>query len=161
MNTVNEIVEQVMTRLNRRKQQVYSVSQAQLAQGLAARIYLDYARLHLQLPDLGFMTRLANRDAQHPAVATVLEAWSYGVHLHISLHSRLLNALPASALRPLPLTLSDHQGAPVRLHAGNVLTYADVVQLADCWLIVERRTLITALAQDVLTKKRVRLIRQE
>ena len=158
---MEEIIERVLLKLNQREHQAYSVRQAQLAAGLTPDVYLRYARLHLQQPDLGFMTSLSHCNTNHPAVSTVLDVWSYGVHLHVSLHSHLLSALPISGLKQLPLSLSDHQGVPVHIHTERLITYADVVLLSDCWLVTNRSTLITALAQESLAKQRIRLIRQE
>ena len=158
---MEEIIQQILLKLSQREKRVYSVRQSQLATGLDPQIYSLHARLHLQQPDLAFMNSLSHCDRHHPAVATVLDAWSYGVELHISLQSNLLSALSVLALSKLPLTLSDHQGVPVYLHTGRLMAYADVVLLSDCWLVTAQGALITTLAQEALTKQRIRLIRQE
>jgi microcompartment protein PduM len=161
MAAVKEIVERVITKLKAREGQVYSVNQSQLSAGIEPQIYLRYAVLHLQQPDLGFMTSLSHCNANHPAVATVLEAWSYGVHLHVSLHRHLLQALPIAGLRRLPLTISDHLNLPVTIHGARIMSYADAVAISNGWLVIENKTLVTALAQETLAKRQIGLIRQE
>jgi microcompartment protein PduM len=81
--------------------------------------------------------------------------------VHISLHRQLLPALPAAALRPLPLSFSDSQGVAVRLHAGQVLSYRDIATLSPGWLLIDHHTQVTPLAKDTLSARHIQLLRQE
>ncbi|WP_431222775.1 microcompartment protein PduM [Serratia sp. L9] len=158
---VERLVSLVITRLAEREQRVYSLRLQQLRQGIEPVVFLRHATLHLQLPDLGFMQRLADGDNSEPAVCTLHQAWSWGLRVHISLHQQLLAALPRHGLPMLPLSLSDHLGHPVRLSASKLLSYRDVATLDPCWLLIGRETLMTPLARDCLAPRHIQLLRQE
>ncbi|MFC0228405.1 microcompartment protein PduM [Serratia aquatilis] len=155
------LVSQVVARLAEREQRIYALRLQQLRQGIDPVVFLRHATLHLQLPDLGFIQRLAEGDGDDPAVSALHEAWSWGVRVHISLHQQLLAALPRSKLLPLPLSFSDHLGHQVRLSANRLLSYRDVATLDPCWLIVGRKTLLTPLAKECLPTRHIQLLRQE
>lgn len=157
----DRLVSQIVTRLIERERRVYSLRLHQLRAGIDPAIFLRHATLHLVLPDLGFIQRLAEGDSDDPAVTALNDAWSWGVRVHISLHQQLLIALPRRALHRLPLSFSDHQGREVRLNTCKLLSYSDVATLGACWLIVGRKTLITPLARDCLSARHIQLLRQE
>ncbi|AKP32355.1 microcompartment protein PduM [Yersinia aleksiciae] len=156
-----QLVSQIVTRLTERERRVHALLLPQLRAGLDSSVFVHHATLHLMLPDLAFMHRLAQSDTTCPAVMALNEAWSWGMKVHISLHRQLLAALPAAALRPLPLSFSDSQGNAVRLHAGKVLSYRDIATLNPGWLLIDAHTLVTPLAQDTLSARHIQLLRQE
>ncbi|PEH55636.1 microcompartment protein PduM [Yersinia kristensenii] len=156
-----QLVSQIVTRLAERERRVHALRLPQLRAGLDSSVFTHYATLHLMLPDLAFIHRLAQFDATCPAVAALNEAWSWGMKVHISLHRQLLPALPSAALRPLPLSFSDNQGLAVRLHAGQVLSYRDIATLDPGWLLIDHPTLVTPLAQETLSARHIQLLRQE
>ncbi|MFZ1875149.1 MAG: microcompartment protein PduM [Chania sp.] len=158
---LERLVNLVVARLVEREQRVYSVSLPQLRLGLEPAVYLQHATLHLLLPDPDFMQQLATGNSAEPAVAALHEAWSWGLRVHISLHQQLLRTLPRQALQRLPLSLSDHQGQPVRLSASRLLSYGDIATLGPCWLIISPKARVTPLAQDYLSARRIQLLRQE
>ncbi|CNE52192.1 microcompartment protein PduM [Yersinia mollaretii] len=156
-----QLVSQIVTRLTERERRVHALLLPQLRAGLDSWVFVHHATLHLMLPDLAFMHRLAQFDTRCPAVTALNEAWSWGMKVHISLHRQLLAALPAAALRPLPLSFSDSQGIAVRLHTGKVLSYRDIATLAPGWLLIDAHTLVTPLAQDTVSARHIQLLRQE
>ncbi len=156
-----QLVSQIVTRLTERERRVHALLLPQLRAGLEPWVFVRHATLHLMLPDLAFMHRLAQSDSQCPAVNALNEAWSWGMKVHISLHRQLLAALPAAALRRMPLSLSDNQGVAVGLHAGRVLGYRDIATLSSGWLLIDAHTLVTPLAQDTVSARHIQLLRQE
>lgn len=160
-NVVDAIAVKVMAKLEQREFNTYTVGQSELASGITTSVWLAHAHLIVSLPDLGFMHSLAHCDTAHPAVATTLDALSYGVHLHINLHRHLFNALPLQELSQLPLSLSDESGRVIYLFAGKVLAYGYARRLSKGGVLVKRQTPITPLAQDTLCEQQVQVIRQE
>lgn len=156
-----QLVSQIVTRLVERERRVHALLLPQLRAGLDPSVFVHYATLHLMLPDLAFIHRLAQFDTTCPAVAALNEAWSWGMTVHISLHRQLLAALPCAALHSLPLSFSDNQGVAIRLHAGKVLSYRDIATLDPGWLLIASHTLVTPLAQDTVSARHIQLLRQE
>lgn len=160
-NHTEQIVNAIVALLQQRERAVFAARQSDLAEGLSASVYVRHANLHIQQPDLGFLTHLAALDPTHPAVATTLDALSYGVHLHISLHRQLLPALPVSGLNRLAPTLSDHLGQAIWLCAKPVIGYSDVISLKPGILVIAPRSLLTPLASDILKQRHIQWIRPE
>jgi microcompartment protein PduM len=155
------IVARVIALLHQRETKTYTVNMAELTNGLSKTIYLHHARLYLPLPDLAFIQSMVAYDSHNPAVATILETWAYGVRLHLMVHRQLLAALPIRKLARLPVTLVDQLDIPVKMLTGGSISYANVVLLHDCWLLIERSTFLTSLARDVLEKQNIKLIWQD
>ena len=158
---IEQIVNQIAALLVQRERAVYAARQDELARGLSPSVFVRHAHLHIQQPTAAFMVQLAALDAAERAVNSVLEAWSYGIKVHISLHRQLLPLLPVQPLSRLPLTLSDHQGIAVHLCGKKVIGYRDVAELQDGVLLLERRAILTALAADLLTQHHIHWIRPE
>ncbi|MGE4800627.1 microcompartment protein PduM [Yersinia hibernica] len=156
-----QLVSQIVTRLVERERRVHTLLLPQLRAGLDPALFIHHATLHLMLPDLAFICRLAQSDTRCPAVAALNEAWSWGMKVHISLQRQLLPALPAAALRRMPLSFSDSQGMAVRFYAGQVLSYRDLATLDPGWLLIDHPTLVTPLAKDQLLARHIQLLRQE
>lgn len=158
---IQDLVDQIVRLLQQREQAIYSVQQSELAKGLPTSVFLHHAHLHIELPDLGFIHHLAQLDTSDHAVQTVLDAWSYGVAVQITLHPQLLQALPVQMLSHLPVTLQTPGGQPVFLCAQPVVSYQDVVQLESSLLVLAPRTLLTPLARDVMRQHAISWIRPE
>lgn len=158
---IETIVAQIIALLRARENGTYVVTLPELAQGLAKTVYLHHSQLYLQLPDLAFIRDLVTYNDRVPAVATVLEAWAYGVRLTLMIHRNLLIALPLRELSRLPVTIIDHLEKKVAILPARNISYADVVLLHDCWLLINKEAFITALARDVLAQRKITLIRQE
>jgi microcompartment protein PduM len=158
---IQDLVDQIVRLLQQREQATYCVQQSDLAKGLPVPVFLHHAHLHIELPDLGFIHHLAQLDTSDHAVQTVLDAWSYGVDVRITLHPHLLRALPVQALSHLPITLQEPGGRPVYLCAQPVVSYQDVVQLEPALLVLAPRTLLTPLARDVMQQHTISWIRPE
>lgn len=161
VNHTEQIVNAIVALLQQRERAVFATRQSDLAKGLSPSVYVRHAHLHIQQPDPGFLAQLALNDVQHPAVATTLDAMSYGVQIHISLHSQLLKALPVTGLNRLPLTFSNHLGQDIRLCAKPVIGYSDVIGFKSGILLIAPRSLLTPLASDLLTQRHIQWIRPE
>jgi microcompartment protein PduM len=161
LDHTEQIVNAIVVLLQQRERAVFATRQSDLAKGLSPSVYVRHANLHIQQPDLGFMRQLAALDTSHPAVATALDAMSYGIHLHISVHQQLLTALPVSGLSKLAITLCDHQGQAIWLCPQSVVGYSDVIRLNAGILLLDPRSLLTPLASDVLTQRHIPWIRSE
>ncbi|QWA09305.1 microcompartment protein PduM [Sodalis ligni] len=155
------IVARVIALLHERENKTYTANMSELSAGLTKTVYLHHAQLSLLLPDLAFIQSLAAYDSGNPAVATLLEAWAYGVRLRLMVHRQLLTALPLRELCRLPVSVVDHLEIPVHMAAGGSISYANVVLFHDCWLLIERETFITPLARDVMENQNIKLIRRE
>ncbi|WP_058911292.1 microcompartment protein PduM [Entomohabitans teleogrylli] len=157
---IGAIVNRVLALLQARERQVYAVTAEQLRRGLDAAIPVHHATLHVRMADIALLDSLAERDADDPAVAALLDALSWGMRVHISLHARQLGALSVKKLARLPLSLADHQGFRVWLHPGSVVSFRDVAG-KDGWLVVPRKTVITPLASEAMQRRSLHLLRQE
>ncbi|WP_413738132.1 microcompartment protein PduM [Sodalis sp. RH21] len=158
---LDSIVARVIAILQQREKNTRLVNMTELAAGLSKTVYLHHAQLYLQLPDLGFVHSLVAYDARNPAVATILEAWAFGVRLRLMIHRQLLAALPLRELFRLPVSIVDQWETPVNIAARGSISYANVILLHDCWLLIERGTFITPLARDVLGQRNIKLIWRE
>ena len=161
LDQTEQIVNRIVVLLQQRERAVFAARQSDLAKGLSPSVYVRHAHLHIQQPDLGFLTHLAALDPTHPAVVTALEAMSYGIQIHISLHQQLLNALPVDGLNRLPLTFSDHLGQAIWLCAKSVIGYSDVISLKPGIFVIAPRSLLTPLASDILKQRHIQWIRPE
>lgn len=161
LDQTEQIVNAIVVLLQQRERAVFATRQSDLAKGLSPSVYVRHAHLHIQQPDAGFLTQLALNNSQHPAVATTLDAMSYGIQIHISLHQQLLKALPVSELHRLPLTFSNHLGQDIRLCTKPVIGYSDVIGLQSGILLIAPRSLLTPLASDILTQRHIQWIRPE
>jgi len=158
---IESVVAGVIALLQARENNSYQVDIPALIKGLPKSVYLHHAQLYLPLADLAFIKSLVEYDVSHAAVATILQAWAYGVRLRLMVHRQLLPALPLRELGRLPVTLVDHLDIPVNIITGENICYANVILLHDCWLCIDKHTFITALARDVIAKQGITLIWRE
>lgn len=155
------LLARVFIRLNEREHRVLSLTPEQLLTGLSPEQLSHHATLHIRLADSHFLAALAGQSGNDAAVSSVLTALAWGLQVHISLHSQLLGCLPLKALARMPLAFSDHQGRQIWLLTQALLSYRDIAQKHNGWLVVSSKTRLTPLAKETLLSHQLLLIRQE
>ncbi|MEI6858523.1 MAG: PduM family microcompartment protein [Shewanella sp.] len=158
---INAIIQTVLDVLKRRENTVLKIDVATLAKGLPSSTYTGYGALYVPLADLAFIHELVIFNASTPAIATVLDALSYGVRLHITVHEQLLPLLPLAKLTRFPATIADQHDNLVHISTNKVVDYSLVVGLSGKWLLIPHHTLVTALANEQLIRRQIKLIRTE
>ena len=158
---LQRIIEEVVSRLKKRAESTLSLSVAQLREIEPRTLCCQYCWLHLLQADLPLLEQIAEGCADNISVVTIHEALACGVRVKISLQHRLLPAIPVRKLARLPLEFSDELGRIIVLHPDKLLSYADVAQLKGGVLVLRRRCVVTALAQDAVGTRNVQLIKQE
>ncbi|MBU5640919.1 microcompartment protein PduM [Citrobacter sp. S46_ASV_140] len=158
---LQRIIEEVVSRLKKRAESTLSLSVAQLREIEPRTLCCKYSSLHLLQADLPLLEQIAEGCADNMSVVTIHEALACGVRVKISLQHRLLPAIPVRKLARLPLEFSDELGRIIVLHPDKLLSYADVAQLKGGVMVLRRRCVVTALAQDAVSTRNVQLIKQE
>lgn len=158
---LQRIIEEVVSRLKKRADSTISLSVAQLRTADARTLCCQYSSLCVLQADLMLLEQIAKRDASSMAAVTIHDALACGVRVKISLQHRLLAAIPVKKLARLPLEFSNESGQIIMLHPAALLSYADVARLKDGFLVLRRRCVVTALAQEAVSTRNVQLIKQE
>ena len=158
---LQRIIEEVVSRLKKRAASTISLSVAQLREIDPRILCCQYSSLHILQADLLLLEQIAESSSANVSVVTIHEALAYGVRVKISLHHQLLPAVPVKKLARLPLEFGDELGRAIVLHPEKLLSYADVAQLHDAVLVLRRRCVVTALAQETVSTRNVQLIKQE
>ena len=158
---LQRIIEEVVSRLKKRAESTLCVSVAQLREVDTRTVCCQYSTLHILQVDLSLLAHIAEHDASCESVVTIHEALACGVRVKISLQHRLLPAIPVRKLARLPVEFSDEHGQNIILHPETLLSYADVARLKDGFLVIRRRCVVTALAQEAVNTRNVQLIKQE
>ncbi|CAD7562150.1 microcompartment protein PduM [Citrobacter freundii] len=158
---LQRIIEEVVSRLKKRAESTLTLSVAQLRELDSRTVCCQYSAIHLLQVDLPLLQQIAEDCSANAPVVTIHEALACGVRLKISLHHRLLPAIPVKKLARLPLEFSDELGRIIFLHPDKLLSYADVAQLKGGVLVLRRRCVVTALAQEAVSTRNVQLIKQE
>ena len=158
---LQRIIEEVVSRLKKRAESTLSLSVAQLREIEPRTLCCQYSSPHLLQAHLPLLEQIAEGCADNMSVVTIHEALACGVRVKISLQHRLLPAIPIRKLARLPLEFSDELGRIIVLHPDKLLSYADVAQLKGGVLVLRRRCVVTALAQDAVGTRNVQLIKQE
>ena len=158
---LQRIIEEVVSRLKKRAESTLTLSVAQLREINSRTVCCQYSSLHLQQVDLPLLEQIAEGCPVNMSVVTIHDALACGVRVKISLQHRLLPAIPVKKLARLPLEFSDELGRIIFLHPEKLLSYADVAQLRDGVLVLRRRCVVTALAQEAVSLRNVQLIKQE
>lgn len=158
---LQRIIEEVVSRLKKRAESTLSLSVAQLREIEPRTLCCQYSSLHLLQADLPLLEQIAEGCADNMSVVTIHEALACGVRVKISLQHQLLPAIPVRKLARMPLEFSDELGRIIVLHPDKLLSYADVAQLKGGVLVLRRRCVVTALAQDAVGTRNVQLIKQE
>lgn len=158
---LQRIIEEVVSRLKKRAESTISLSVAQLRETDPRALCCQYSSLHILQADLPLLEQIAESSLSDLSVVTVHEALACGVRVKISLHHRLLPAIPVKKLARLPLEFGDELGRIIVLHPEKLLCYADVAQLQHAVLVLRRRCVVTALAQETVSTRNIQLIKQE
>ncbi|EMM5419332.1 microcompartment protein PduM [Citrobacter amalonaticus] len=158
---LQRIVEEVVTRLQRRAQSTVTLSVAQLWETPSRALFSQYASVHILQVDLPLLEQIADNDSSHAAAVMIHEALAFGLRVQLSLQRRLLPAVPVKKLARLPLILCDEQGQPIMLHPTRLLSYADVAPLPAGLLVLHRKCVVTALARETASSRHIQLMKQE
>ncbi|MGI3449020.1 microcompartment protein PduM [Citrobacter freundii] len=158
---LQRIIEEVVSRLKKRAESSLSLSVAQLRETDSRTLCCQYSSLHLLQVDLPLLQQIAEGSPANTSVVTIHEALACGVRVKISLQHQLLPAIPVKKLARLPLEFSDELGRIIVLHPEKLLSYANVAQLKDGVLVLRRRCVVTALAQEAVGTRNIQLIKQE
>lgn len=158
---LQRIVEEVVSRLQRRAQSTVTLSVAQLRETPSRTLFCQYASLHILQVDLPLLEQIADNDSSHVSAVMIHEALAFGLRVQLSVQHRLLPALPVKKLARLPLVLCDEQGQPIMLHPTRLLSYADVARLPSGLLVLHRKCVVTALARETASSRHIHLIKQE
>lgn len=133
--TLQRIVEEIVSRLHRRAQSTATLSVTQLRDADCPALFCQYASLRILLVDLPLLSQLADAETDDAAARKIHDALAFGIRVQLSLHSQLLPVIPVKKLARLPLVFTDEHGLPLVLHAGSVLSYRDVALLSrGVWL---------------------------
>ena len=147
---LQRIVEEVVTRLQRRAQSTVTLSVAQLRETPSRALFSQYASVHILQVDLPLLEQIADNDSSHAAAVMIHEALAFG-----------LPAVPVKKLARLPLILCDEQGQTIMLHPTRLLSYADVAPLPAGLLVLHRKCVVTALARETASSRHIQLMKQE
>ena len=154
---LQRIVEEIVSRLQRRAHSTATLSVAQLRDADCPA----HASLRIQLVDLPLLAQLADTETDDPAARKIHEALAFGIRVQLTLHSQLLPVIPLKKLARLPVIFTDERGLPLILHAGSVLSYRDVAQLGQGRLVIHRKCIVTALAREAAQARHIQFIKQE
>lgn len=158
---LQRIVEEIISRLQRRAESTVTLSVAQLRDADCRDLFCQHASLRVLLVDLPLLNQLAEADIDDAAARNIHDALAFGLRVQLTLHSQLLPVIPVKKLARLPVNFTDERGVPLILHAGSVLSYRDVAPLGRVRLVIQRKCLVTALAHDAVQARNIQLIKQE
>lgn len=91
---LQRIVEEVVSRLQRRAQSTVTLSVAQLRETPSRALFSQYASVHILQVDLPLLEQIANNDSSHAAAVAIHEALAFGLQVQLSVQRRLLPAVP-------------------------------------------------------------------
>ncbi|ELO43565.1 putative propanediol utilization protein PduM, partial [Salmonella enterica subsp. enterica serovar Enteritidis str. 648904 3-6] len=116
--TLQRIVEEIVSRLQRRAQSTVTLSVAQLRDADCPALFCQHASLRILLVDLPLLGQLADAETDDTAARKIHDALAFGIRVQLSLHSQLLPVIPVKKLARLPLVFTDERGLPLVLHGG-------------------------------------------
>lgn len=102
---LQRIVEEVLTRLQRRAESTLTLSVVQLRETPSRTLFSRYSSLHVLQVDLPLLEKIAENDATDSAAVILHDALAFGLQVRLSLRRALLPALPVKKLARLPLTV--------------------------------------------------------
>lgn len=158
---LQRIVEEIVSRLQRRAQSTATLSVAQLRDADCPALFCQHASLRILLVDLPLLGQLADTETDDPAARKIHDALAFGIRVQLTLHSQLLPVIPVKKLARLPVMFTDERRLPLSLHAGSVLSYRDVAQLNPGHLVLHRKCIVTALAREAANARNIQFIKQE
>jgi len=158
---LQRIVEEIVSRLQRRAHSTATLSVAQLREADSRSLFCQHASLRILLIDLPLLGQLAEAETDDPAAWKIHDALAFGIRVQLSVHSQLLPVIPVKKLARLPVMFTDEHGLALTLHAGSLLSYRDVALLGQGRLVLHRKCLVTALAREAANARNIQLIKQE
>lgn len=158
---IQHIVGLIVARLQARRGKVVTLSQETLRHAPVLKLFLTHDALQVEHTDLPFLRQLAEGDRDNTAVANLYEALSLGMAVCITLPTHGLAHLPLRDLARLPCRWCDARGENIVLHLKNVLSYRDLSGLRGGWLVISRKTVMTALAREAARAQHIQLVKQE
>ena len=158
---LQRIVEEIVSRLQRRAHSTATLSVAQLRDADCRSLFCQHASLRILLVDLPLLGQLTEAETDDPAARNIHDALAFGLRVQLTLHRQLLPVIPVKKLARLPVNFTDERGVPLILHAGSVLSYRDVAHLGQGRLVIHRKCIVTALAREAAQARHIQLIKQE
>lgn len=158
---LQRIIEEIVSRLQRRAHSTATLNVAQLRDADCRSLFCQHASLRILLVDLPLLGQLVEAETDDTVARKIHDALAFGIRVQLTLHSQLLPVIPVKKLARLPVQFTDERGLPLTLHAGSVLSYRDVAGLARGRLVLRRKCIVTALAQDAANARNIQLIKQE
>lgn len=92
--TLQRIVEEIVSRLQRRAQSTVTLSVAQLRDADCPALFCQHASLRILLVDLPLLGQLADAETDDAAARKIHDALAFGIRVQLSLHSQLLPVIP-------------------------------------------------------------------
>lgn len=157
---IAECVARVLERLEQRRSAELTVDMRQLADRGATAIAIRYARLRITGTGPDFWRRLSAGRKDDAGISALRQAWHYGLVVTLAIDPPCFALLPVGGLSGLPLRFATGKGQPVHLMARRVVGYRHIAALAPGYLVVASGVLLTALARDEISKRRLQLFRQ-
>ncbi|TGD36191.1 microcompartment protein PduM, partial [Salmonella enterica subsp. enterica serovar Poona] len=87
--TLQRIVEEIVSRLHRRAQRPATLSVTQLRDADGAALFCQHASLRILLVDLPLLGQLADAETDDAAARNIHDALAFGIRVPLSLHRRL------------------------------------------------------------------------
>ncbi|AKG30819.1 Putative propanediol utilization protein PduM [Salmonella enterica subsp. enterica serovar Typhimurium] len=92
--TLQRIVEEIVSRLQRRAQSTATLSVTQLRDADCPALFCQHASLRILLVDLPLLGQLADAETDDAAARKIHDALAFGIRVQLSLHSQLLPVIP-------------------------------------------------------------------
>lgn len=159
--TLQRIVEEIVSRLQRRAQSTATLSVTQLRDADCPALFCQHASLRILLVDLPLLGQLADAETDDAAARKIHDALAFGIRVQLSLHNQLLPGIPVKKTGSSAAGIHRRAGLPLVLHAGSVLSYRDVALLSRGRVVVHRKCIVTAMARDAANARNIQLIKQE
>ena len=91
---LQRIVEEIVSRLQRRAHSTATLSVAQLRDADCPVLFSQHASLRILLVDLPLLGQLTEAETDDPAARKIHDALAFGIHVQLTLHSQLLPVIP-------------------------------------------------------------------
>lgn len=158
---LQQIIEEVISRLRQRAESAIALSVAQLREADSRTLFCQYSTLRVLQVDLPLLEHIAQYDTSDETAAILHEALAFGLCVQLSVQRRLLPTLPVKKLARLPLAFSDELGQSIILHPARLLSYADIACLTCGAVVLRRNCVVTAMAREAAGLRNLQLIKQE
>jgi microcompartment protein PduM len=149
------IVERIATILIERQHAVYNTTISALCSPIELSELTRHASVKVASVDANNVIALARCQTEQTEINHLFSVVSLGVTVILVIHPSLCSMLPVKALSGLPFQWQTRDGHPVMLWGRSVLAYADVCQITDSIVVTRPNTVVTSMAQDVMTKNNI------